>query len=100
MKPLIWVEVNREQQTKTKIEYVVKAKTNFRNKSIANNVDIMIPVPNDLQSPQFKTVQGTVKYIPDQDHVVWTIKQFPGQSELSMRVSFNLPTVRIGNIEI
>jgi len=99
LKPLIWVEVQREQQTKTKMEFSIKAKTNFRNKSIANNVDILIPVPNDLQNPQFRTVQGTVKYIPDQDHILWSIKQFQGQSEIHMRASFSLPTVRISDTE-
>lgn len=54
MKPLIWVEVNIDQSTKTKIEYSVKAKSNYRNKSIAHNVEISIPVPNDLKSPVFK----------------------------------------------
>ncbi len=93
---MIWVEVTREQQTPTKIEYIVKAKTNFRNKSVANNVDIYIPVPNDIKSPQFKAIQGTAKYIPDQDHILWNIKQFQGQTELNMRASFSVPTIRIG----
>lgn len=54
LKPLIWVEVNIDQNTKTKIEYTVKAKSNYRNKSVAHNVEIMIPVPNDLKNPVFK----------------------------------------------
>ena len=54
LKALIWVEVIREEITKTKMEYIIKAKANFRSKSVANNVDILIPVPNDMQSPQFK----------------------------------------------
>jgi AP-1 complex subunit mu len=81
------------------MEYIVKAKTNFRNKSVANNVDIYIPVPNDIKSPQFKAIQGTTKYIPDQDHILWNIKQFQGQTELNMRASFNVPTIRILDTE-
>jgi AP-1 complex subunit mu len=54
LKPLIWVEVNMDQSTKTKIEYNVKAKSNYRNKSVAHNVEIAIPVPNDLKSPVFR----------------------------------------------
>ncbi len=46
--------MNIDQSTKTKIEYSVKAKSNYRNKSIAHNVEISIPVPNDLKSPVFK----------------------------------------------
>ena len=56
LKPLIWVEVIRDSITKTKMEYMVKAKSNFRNKSVANNVDILIPVPNDIQNPIFKVI--------------------------------------------
>jgi len=40
----------------TKIEYKVKAKSNYRIKSIAHNVEIMIPVPSDLKNPVFKVI--------------------------------------------
>ena len=35
-------------------------------RSVANNVEIHIPVPSDVDSPSFKTSIGTVRYIPDQ----------------------------------
>ncbi len=54
LKPLIWVDVSIDQSTKTKIEYNVKAKTNYRNKSVAHNVEIAVPVPNDLKNPVFR----------------------------------------------
>ena len=54
LKPLIMVEVNIENQSSTKIEYNIKAKSNYRSKSIAHNVEIIIPVPNDLKNPVFK----------------------------------------------
>jgi AP-1 complex subunit mu len=54
LKPLIWVEVVIESNSTTKVEYRVKAKSNYRVKSIAHNVEIMIPVPNDLRNPLFK----------------------------------------------
>lgn len=56
LKPLIWVDVNMDQSTKTKIEYNVKAKSNYRVKSVAHNVEIAIPVPNDLKNPVFKVL--------------------------------------------
>ena len=54
LKPLIMVEVNIENQSTTKIEYNIKAKSNYRSKSVAHNVEILIPVPNDLKNPVFK----------------------------------------------
>jgi len=81
IKPLIWVECTVENFSRSKIEYLVKAKTQFKNKSISNNVEIIIPVPNDVDSPAFKANVGTVKYAPDISAMVWSIKQFPGRKE-------------------
>lgn len=43
-----------------------QAKSQFKSRSIANNVEIIIPVPNDVDSPTFKASIGTVAYLPDQ----------------------------------
>jgi AP-1 complex subunit mu len=93
IKPLIWVECTVENFTRSKIEYLVKAKTQFKQKSIANNVDIIVPVPSDVDSPQFKTLVGSVKYAPDISSMVWSIKQFPGRKEHQMRATFGFPSI-------
>lgn len=86
---------------------------------MANNVEIIIPVPSDVDSPSFKVrargeanarmchVQlrlscvawvhlqatvGTVTYVPDLDAIVWSIKQFYGGREYLMRAHFGLPS--------
>lgn len=94
LKPLIWVEVNIDYSSTTKIEYKVKAKSNYRVKSIAHNVEIHIPVPNDLKNPVSKTQSGNVQYLPDKDNIVWYIKDFPGQTEIRLTLCFNVPTIR------
>merc|ERR1711861_118482 len=72
VKPLIWVEaVVDPGQSRSRIEYMVKARSQFKSRSVANNVEIHIPVPNDVDSPSFKTSIGTVRYVPDQDAIVW-----------------------------
>jgi hypothetical protein len=93
VKPLIWVEVTVESFTRSKIEYLVKAKTQFKSKSIANNVEISVSVPTDVDSPVFKSNVGTVKYVPDQNAMVWCIKQFPGRKEYMMRAQFGFPSI-------
>lgn len=93
VKPLILVECTIESQTKSKIEYLIKAKAQFKSKSTANNVEILIPVPSDVDSPVFKTNIGTVVYVPEEDSMLWTIKQFSGRKEFLMRASFGFPTV-------
>ena len=82
-----------ENFSRSKIEYLVKAKTQFKSKSIANNVEIIVPVPPDVDSPSFKSNVGTVRYVPDTNCMVWLIKQFPGRKEFQMRASFGFPSV-------
>lgn len=43
-----------------------QAKSQFKSRSIANNVEIIIPVPTDVDSPSFKASIGSVTYLPDQ----------------------------------
>lgn len=77
MKPLIWIESVIERHAHSRVEYMVKAKSQFKRRSTANNVEIIIPVPNDADSPKFKTSVGSVKYTPEKNCIVWTIKSFP-----------------------
>ena len=95
IKPLISVKVNINNISETRIEYIVKAKTNFKNRSVANNVSIYIPVPLDIQNATFKTTSGSVVYLSDREDLLWFIKRFEGQCELDMNCSFQVPTVRI-----
>ena len=94
IKPLIWVEVDRKELTPTKMKYSVKAKSNCKQKSTANNVCILIPVPIDLQNPLFKSSLGSVTYSPDKEVLIWTIKRFPGQKETNLIIQFNVPSLR------
>eukprot|EP00636_Phaeomonas_parva_P009112 CAMPEP_0118873248 /NCGR_PEP_ID=MMETSP1163-20130328/15116_1 /TAXON_ID=124430 /ORGANISM="Phaeomonas parva, Strain CCMP2877" /LENGTH=423 /DNA_ID=CAMNT_0006808505 /DNA_START=61 /DNA_END=1332 /DNA_ORIENTATION=- len=93
VKPLIWVEAVVESHSHSRIEYMIKAKSQFKTRSLANNVEIIIPVPNDVDSPSFKSSIGSVTYLPDKDAIVWTIKQFNGGREYLMRAHFGLPSV-------
>ena len=90
---MIWVECVVESFTRSKIEYLIKAKTQFKSKSIANNVEILISVPKDVDTPVFKSNVGVVKYVPDQNAMSWNIKQFPGRKEYLMRAQFGFPSV-------
>lgn len=43
-----------EPHSHSRIEYMIKAKSQFKARSVANNVEIVIPVPRDVDSPSFK----------------------------------------------
>uniref|UniRef100_A0A6T8L757 MHD domain-containing protein n=1 Tax=Hemiselmis andersenii TaxID=464988 RepID=A0A6T8L757_HEMAN len=94
VRPLIWIEAVVEPHTGSRIEYMIKAKSQFKSRSVANNVEILIPVPPDADSPSFKCSVGSAKYAPERDCVVWTIKQFAGQKEFVLRAHFGLPSVQ------
>ncbi|EOD33288.1 Adaptor protein 1 medium subunit [Emiliania huxleyi CCMP1516] len=93
VKPLIWIEAVVEPHSHSRIEYMIKAKSQFKQRSTANNVEIVVPVPADADTPSFKTSIGTVKYAPERDAIVWSIKQFHGGKEYLMRAHFGLPSV-------
>eukprot|EP00657_Telonema_sp_P-1_P012650 TRINITY_DN932_c0_g1_i5.p1 TRINITY_DN932_c0_g1~~TRINITY_DN932_c0_g1_i5.p1 ORF type:complete len:422 (+),score=134.03 TRINITY_DN932_c0_g1_i5:141-1406(+) len=93
VRPIIWIEAVVEPHSHSRIEYMIKAKSQFKQRSTANNVEILIPVPPDASSPSFKTSIGSVKYAPEQDCIIWSIKQFQGGKEYLMRAHFGLPSI-------
>lgn len=53
IKPLIWIDAVVERHQHSRVEYMIKAKASFKEKSSANNVEIIVPVPAGLQSHCF-----------------------------------------------
>ena len=94
VKPLIWVECVVESHSGSRIEYMLKARAQFKRRSTANNVEIVVPVPDDADTPRFRTNVGSVHYAPEQSAIVWKIKQFGGSKEFLMRAELGLPSVR------
>lgn len=99
VKPLIWVESVIERHAHSRIEYMIKAKSQFKRRSTANNVEIVVTVPADADSPKFKTSIGSCKYVPETNHMVWSIKSFQGGKEYLMRAHFGLPSVVSEDLE-
>uniref|UniRef100_A0AAY3ZWQ1 AP-1 complex subunit mu-2 n=1 Tax=Denticeps clupeoides TaxID=299321 RepID=A0AAY3ZWQ1_9TELE len=99
VKPLIWIESVIEKFSHSRVEIMVKAKGQFKKQSVANNVEVRVPVPSDADSPKFKTSTGHAKYVPEKNLVVWTIKSFPGGKEFLMRAHFGLPSVENDELE-
>ncbi|CAF1324369.1 unnamed protein product [Rotaria sordida] len=99
VKPLIWIESVIEKHAHSRVEYMIKAKSQFKRRSTANNVEIIIPVPSDADSGRFKATTGSVKYVPERNAMVWSIKSFPGGKEFLMRSHFKLPSVQSEDCE-
>lgn len=58
-----------------------------------------VPVPNDADTPKFKTLVGSAKYVPEQSALVWSIKSFGGGKEYLLRASFGLPSIGSADVE-
>ena len=71
-----------------------QAKAQFKRRSTANNVEIIVPVPEDADTPRFRTNIGSVAYHPEQAAIIWKIKQFGGGKEFLMRAELGLPSVK------
>lgn len=96
LKALIWVEILILPKSNTRMEYTIKAKTNFKARSIASTCEILIPVPNDIIGAEFKPGIGTSVWDSSREAVVWTIKNFQGQIETQLKCNFSFPSVRTG----
>lgn len=99
VKPLIWIESVIERHSHSRVEIMVKAKSQFKRRSTANHVEIIVPVPNDADSPKFDTSVGNVKWLPESSSIAWNIKSFPGGKEYLMRAHFGLPSVESEELE-
>ncbi|KAG5536952.1 hypothetical protein RHGRI_024398 [Rhododendron griersonianum] len=93
VKPLIWVEAQVERHSRSRIEMVLKARSQFKDRSTATNVEIQLPVPSDATNPNIRTSMGSAAYAPENDALVWKIKSFPGNKEYMLRAEFSLPSI-------
>ncbi|XP_049850274.1 AP-1 complex subunit mu-like [Schistocerca gregaria] len=90
VRPIIWIETVIDAHAHSRIDYLVKLKSQFRSKSMAHNVIIDIPVPSNADSPTFKSTIGTVCYRPEKNVVTWSIKMLLGGNEYMMRAHLGL----------
>ena len=93
VKPLIWVECKVDQPSRSRMKFQVKAHSQFKERSTANNVVITLPVPADATSPQVRVSLGSAEYCPEEEAMVWTIKNFPGGKQVMLKAEFSLPSV-------
>eukprot|EP01018_Ginkgo_biloba_P031214 Gb_26610 [translate_table: standard] len=93
VKPLIWVEAQVERHSRSRVEYSVRARSQYKDRSTATSVEIEIPVPTDATTPNVRTSMGSAVYAPEREALLWKIKSFPGGKEYMLRAEFGLPSV-------
>lgn len=93
MKPLILVNCKVKVHKHSRIEILCVTKAQIKRKLTANNVEIIIPIPEDADTPKFTPGYGTVKWYPERSELVWKLKTFPGGKQFSMKAELGLPAV-------
>ncbi|KAJ4460394.1 Adaptor protein complex 1 (AP-1) [Paratrimastix pyriformis] len=94
LKPLIWVENTVEKHAGSRVEFNVKLSSHFKPRSQANNVEVIIPVPPDCDSPDTECSIGSCVYAPERDALVWSIKQLQGGKQYLLKAQLGLPSVQ------
>lgn len=97
LKPLFWVDCRIEKFTSSTLEYHVTAKSQYKRRTAANNVTILIPVPKEADTPRLKASIGTAHYAPELDSISWNIGFFPGGKEFSLKIKVGLPSLTASN---
>lgn len=93
IKPIIHVDSTIERYQHSRVEMLIRARAQYRQQSVAQNVQIRVPVPPDVDSPKAQCTAGRMRYSPNENCLVWTIKQFPGRKQFTLRAHFGLPSV-------
>ncbi|CEP60402.1 Apm1p LALA0_S01e10000g [Lachancea lanzarotensis] len=93
IKPLIWCDAKIQVHSQSRIEIHCRAKAQIKKKSTANSVEILIPVPEDADSPKFRYSHGSLKYVPEKNAILWKIKSFTGGKEYSFAAQLGLPSM-------
>ncbi|OBA22942.1 clathrin adaptor, mu subunit [Metschnikowia bicuspidata var. bicuspidata NRRL YB-4993] len=93
MKPLILVNCKTVVHKHSRIEINCSVKAQIKKKSTANNVEVIIPLPEDADTPKFVPEYGTIKWIPEKSCLIWKLKTFPGGKQFHMKAELGLPAV-------
>ena len=93
IKPIIHIDSTIDRYKRSRVEMLIRARAQYRPQSVAQNVQIRVPVPPDVDTPKAQCTAGRMRYSPNDNALVWTIKQFPGRKQFSLRAHFGLPSV-------
>lgn len=100
MKPLILVNCKTVVHKHSRIEILCSVKAQIKKKSTANDVQIIIPLPEDADTPKFTSEYGSMKWVPEKSCMIWKLKTFPGGKLYHMRAELGLPAVEDLELEL
>jgi len=80
---------------KTRVEYKILVKATFNSKLSATNVKVHIPTPPNTAAVRTRETAGKAKYKPGDNGIVWKIKNFQGELELSISADAELSSTTV-----
>jgi len=75
---------------KTRLEVQVTVKSVFNSRLFGKNVSVIIPTPKNTAKCDIRVLEGKASYQSSNSAIVWKIKRFPGNKELSLSAEVNL----------
>ena len=68
-----------------RLEYRIKLKATYDKTYSAQNLELLVPLPDNIEKKKSNVGIGKAKYEPSKNGIVWRIKKFQGGSEALLR---------------
>lgn len=91
-KPLVQIDATVVSPSPSRIDCVVNLSTLFKEQTMASVIRVEIPVTSDTTSPKIQCSYGNVVYAPENNTLVWSMKNVKGKSEFKLRAKMCLPS--------
>ena len=97
IKPLVLCETQYHLHDGSRLQIIVRLKSNYKKQSIANNVTVYVPITSEYDTPSFKHNHGKVKIIADEtdtnkNYMVWKLKNLAGGKDYGLVAELQLPS--------
>ena len=93
--PLIWLVGNKKYIGGTRVKYSLKLSARYKERFVAQDVQVLIPVELDATKPEVHCKLGTVTYVPEKEAVLWHIKNLQGGKEIDLTLLISIPSVQV-----
>ena len=74
----------------TKVEIQVNVRSTFPAQRFATGVAVLIPCPSNTAGVKIKASSGKAAYVPEKGGIMWTMKRFPGKTEVTLSADVEL----------
>ncbi|KAK2953746.1 putative AP-1 complex subunit mu-1-I [Blattamonas nauphoetae] len=95
-KSLISVTSQIYEYENSRIEMILHLTTNFNQKIMTKSLSVLVPVPEDADTPVFNQTIGFCVYQPEVNCILWNLGPVNGKRTVAMTAQMGLPTMSGG----